>query len=178
MNWKSVGFFLIAVCAAISPGVAQNDPFLAEFLERWEGSKRYLLAIADAMPAEKYDFRPSPEEMTFAEQVMHIAVTVEWHIASRFEGLNTPYRTKEYQASGLDKEAIKNVLVREMDRAAERIRNFDPGRLTDTNRYGEFTRTSRQFLMLAADHIAHHRGQLVVYLRMNGIQPPNYILYQ
>ncbi|EON78938.1 hypothetical protein ADIS_0531 [Lunatimonas lonarensis] len=178
MNRNSLAFFMTAFCLMALSVHAQSDPFVEEFLERWDGSKRYLVAMADAMPAERYDFRPSEEEMTFAEQLMHIAVTVEWHIASRFEGLNTPYRVKEYQAAGLDKEAIKAVLVREMDKAAERIRNADPARLSETNSYGELQRTGRQFLLLAADHIAHHRGQLVVYLRMNAIKPPNYILYQ
>lgn len=178
MKWKSKTFVLVAVFWATCSVQAQSDPFLREFLERWEGSKQYMLALAKAMPEENYNFRPTSEEMSFGEQLMHIAVTVEWHVFSRFEGLNTPYRTPDYRAEGLSKEEIIAVVEKEMDKAAEHIAQFDPIRLSETNQYGEMRRTSRQFLLLAADHIAHHRGQLVVYLRMNDINPPNYILYQ
>ncbi|WP_209330541.1 DinB family protein [Lunatimonas salinarum] len=178
MKWKTKTFLLAVALLAASHLQAQSDPFMKEFLERWEGSKRYMLTIAEALPEEHYDFRPTPDEMSFAEQLMHIAVTVEWHIFSRFEGLNTPYRTKDYQAGGMTKKEIIEVLEKEMDKAAGHIAQFDPSRLGEINQYGQLRRTGRQFLLLAADHIAHHRGQLVVYLRMNGIKPPNYILYQ
>ncbi|MCC5937037.1 MAG: DinB family protein [Lunatimonas sp.] len=178
MKRKTKTFFIGMFFWVVSGAYAQSDPFLSEFLERWEGSKQYMLAIASEMPEELYGFRPTSEEMSFAEQLMHIAVTIEWHIFSRFDRQNTPYRVQEYRAEGLSKQEIINVLEKEMDKAAAHIAQFDPSRLIEHNQYGELRRTSRQFLLLAADHIAHHRGQLVVYLRMNGIKPPNYILYQ
>jgi hypothetical protein len=45
-----------------------------EFIEDWKISKQFTLEVADAMPAESYDFKPNPEEMTFGEQLVHIAV--------------------------------------------------------------------------------------------------------
>nr|WP_262481137.1 DinB family protein [Algibacter pectinivorans] len=39
-------------------------------------------------------------------------------------------------------------------------------------------RTKRQILLLLADHITHHRGQMLVYMRLKGIKPPRYVLYQ
>ena len=35
--------------------------------------------------------------------------------------------------------------------------------------------TRRRILMLMTDHVTHHRGQLVVYLRMKNVEPPKYI---
>ena len=53
-----------ALCAA-SASLAQ-DTFLEDFSKKWENAKEYTLEFAKAMPADKYDFKPADEEMTFA----------------------------------------------------------------------------------------------------------------
>ena len=48
----------------------------------------------------------------------------------------------------------------------------------DLNEKVEFiagTMTRRRILLLMTDHLTHHRGQLVVYLRMKGVEPPKYV---
>ena len=40
----------------------------------WQISKQFTLDVANAMPADSYTYRPNPEEMTFGEQIIHIAV--------------------------------------------------------------------------------------------------------
>jgi uncharacterized damage-inducible protein DinB len=97
---------------------------------------------------------------------------------SRFDGQNTPFRADDYLAEGKSKQEIIKTVIDEFDKAAELITGFDPNRLEETGSYAHFTRTSRQFLLLLADHVSHHRGQMLVYLRMKGITPPNYIDYQ
>jgi hypothetical protein len=44
-----------------------------EFVHDWQISKQFTIEVAKAMPADLYDFKPNPDEMTFAEQMMHIA---------------------------------------------------------------------------------------------------------
>jgi len=51
---------------------AEND-FKALFAKHWQISKEFTLAVAEAMPAESYDFKPNPEEMSFGELMIHIA---------------------------------------------------------------------------------------------------------
>jgi len=47
---------------------------MSEFAEDWKISRQFTLDVANAMPADSYSFKPSPEEMTFGEQMIHIAV--------------------------------------------------------------------------------------------------------
>jgi hypothetical protein len=54
---------------SIQPGL----PATAQAVPHGEGAKQFTLDVANAMPAEFYDFRPSAEEMTFGEQMAHIA---------------------------------------------------------------------------------------------------------
>lgn len=178
MNKYLFHLLIVLFIAPLPPSFPQDDPFLRDFLKRWQSSKEYMVAVAEAMPEDAYGFKPVEEEMSFAEQLMHIAVVIEWHTFSRFGGLDTPFRSEEYRPDGLSKEEVIRAMVVEFDKAANFIKNFDANRLDETNTYAQFTRTRRQFLMLLADHITHHRGQLLVYLRLNEIKPPNYIQFQ
>src|SRR6202521_6252869 len=63
--------FLAGMAAAAS-GPVEND-FKALFAKHWQISKEFTLAVAEAMPAEYYNFKPNPEEMSFGELMSHIA---------------------------------------------------------------------------------------------------------
>ena len=158
--------------------LAQQDSFLKEYLERWETSRQYMLSVAEAMPESEYNFKPTPEEMTFAEQLMHIAVVIDWHGFSKADGQEYPPHWEEFKVEDRSKKEMIEMVNREFERTAKLIANFDPNRLAETGSYGKFTRTRRQFLMLMADHVTHHRAQMLVYLRLKGIIPPKYVEFQ
>jgi uncharacterized damage-inducible protein DinB len=73
---------------------------------------------------------------------------------------------------------MMEITNREFERAAKLVTSFEPARLGETGSYNKFTRTRRQFLMLMADHVTHHRAQMLVYLRLKGIVPPKYVEFQ
>jgi uncharacterized damage-inducible protein DinB len=176
---KSKLFWLFLMCILVPIKVfPQEDAFIEDFLERWDNSKKYLIDLAEAMPEEAYHTKPYPEAMTFAEQLMHIAVVVDWHAFSKFDGREIGLRWEDFTIDGKSKEELISITEKEFERARQLIATFDPKRLEEKGEYAQFTRSRRQFLLLLADHVSHHRGQLVVYLRLRGIEPPNYINYQ
>ena len=79
-------FIATFICVGTISAVAQKDNFLKEYLERWEHSRTYLIALAEAMPESNYDYKPTPPEMTFAEQLMHIAEAMDWHAQTQITG--------------------------------------------------------------------------------------------
>ena len=64
------------------------------------------------------------------------------------------------------------------DETIKLIKQFDTTHLDDELDYFGLNRTKRQFFLLLADHITHHRGQMLVYMRLNGLVPPRYVLFQ
>jgi hypothetical protein len=73
-------FVLLVVLILVGATLAQTAKIssvleLPEFVRDWQISKQFTIDVANAMPAELYDFRPNPEEMTFGEQMLHIAVS-------------------------------------------------------------------------------------------------------
>ena len=67
----------IIVVAPAPPVLAQSPApasIQAEMLKDWTGLKDTLMKIADEMPAEGYNFKPTPPQETFGRRVVHIAV--------------------------------------------------------------------------------------------------------
>ena len=75
---KQCARLVFVVLLIVSGALAQTSPLrsvldMEEFVHDWTISKQFTLDVANAMPAELYSFKPNPEEMTFGEQIVHIA---------------------------------------------------------------------------------------------------------
>ena len=68
---------LATFAVAAVPGSAQTSSFALQFrdgfLKHWEVERGYTLAVAEAMPAEHYNFKPNPVQRSFGEQLIHLA---------------------------------------------------------------------------------------------------------
>ena len=59
--------------------------------------------------------------------------------------------------------------------AAVIIRNATPETFSDEVTFFSGPKSKLQIMNLMQDHVSHHRGQLVVYLNLNEIEPPRYV---
>jgi uncharacterized damage-inducible protein DinB len=148
-----------------------NDSLVAQLSRKWIHAKAYTLKIAELMPAELYDFKPAPEEMSFKEQLLHTAQNMQGLSASFLVTANQPHLKKEAK----DKAAVLQILADSYDMALAAHQNLTAKQLEETVPFFAGPLTRRQILLLLHDHQAHHVGQLVVYLRLKGIKPPAYI---
>jgi len=158
-------------------GFSQKDNFLKEYLERWKNSQKYLIAVSEAMPEGNYGFKPMPQEKSFAEQLMHIALAVDWHAQTLIGGKKQKPETY-FSVNNKTKKEIIEVVNTTFNEATQLIENFEPAHYEDTLTYNVFKRTKRQIFLLLSDHVTHHRAQMLVYMRLNNIVPPEYIMYQ
>lgn len=159
---------------------AQKSDFIKDYIERLENSKTYLLLVAKVMPEEKYTFKASPESMNFAEHLMHIGWAMDWHSLSLLGGRKARDWDTDTELK-VDKKSKKEMIAtisKTFDDTIEFIKKFDTSKLNDKLDYLGLNRTKRQILLLLTDHITHHRAQMLVYLRLNGLKPPRYILHQ
>jgi len=151
-------------------GNAQNT-FISDFKAKWQNAKEYTLEFARAMPPEKYDYAPVPEEMTFGRQLVHICGNMIW-LSSAF--LDAPPFGKDVDQPSEKKEDVIELLEESFDYASQAIDHFPDSKLEDIVEFFAGPMTKRHVFLLMTDHVTHHRGQLVVYLRLNGIKPPSY----
>lgn len=163
-----------------SPLFAQQNNYIEEYLERLENSRKYLILVAETMPEEKYEFKATPESKSFAENLMHIGWAMDWHSQSLLGGREPrDWRTDtELRPSDKSKKEMIAKIDETFDKTIKLITEFDVAKLEEELDYFGLNRTKRQILMLLSDHITHHRAQMLVSLRLNGLVPPKYVEYQ
>lgn len=171
---------IILLSSAPSTLFAQQDSFINDYLERLENSRKYLILVAETMPEDNYDFRASPESLTFAENLMHIGFAIDWHSQSLLGGRKSrDWKTDTiFKVDNKSKDEMIARIDKTFDETILLIKQFDTTQFDDELDYFGLRRTKRQIFLLLADHIAHHRGQMLVYMRLNGLVPPRYVLFQ
>lgn len=152
--------------------VSAQKEVVNAFVEKWDNSKVYLLKMAESMPEDKFDFKPTDREMTFKEQVMHILDNMDWLSTTHFS--NGDYKKKDRTAI-VTKQQIVDEIGRSFDEAKIRVENNKETDLGKKVAFFAGEKTKLQILNLLQDHVTHHRGQLIVYLNLNQIKPPAYV---
>jgi len=171
---------ILLFSSVTSPIFAQQHNFIKDYLERLENSRTYLILVAETVPADKFNFKASPESLTFAENLMHIGFAIDWHSQSLLGGrASRDWNTDTiFKVANRSKEEMIATIDKTFEEAIQLIKQFDPTQLDEELDYFGLTRTKRQIFFLLADHITHHRGQMLVYMRLNGLVPPRYVLFQ
>ncbi|MDY7393971.1 DinB family protein [Aureibaculum sp. 2210JD6-5] len=157
------------------------------YLTTLNGSKTYTLQIAEAMPSDKYDFRPTDSVRSFGEQMAHIAMSSKFLVDMFVKGEPMPSQedfaaaAKMEKEMGASKEACIKALTEAYDLIAATYENMSDDQLAETfvvafdPKQPSFPKEKAfQFI---SEHNAHHRGQALVALRMQGIKSPDYKLY-
>ena len=154
-------------------GQLTEEAFLNAHISKLKNAQAYTLKVARSMPAGKYDYKPSPEEMLFSRQLLHISETLCWLTSSYLTSNKNPLTAAEGKLTS--KEEIIAVVTKAYDFAIDALQNFAPNTLTDRVQFFAGPLNKLQIINLVQDHQTHHRGQLMVYLRLNGIKPPEYV---
>ncbi|HLW54235.1 MAG TPA: DinB family protein [Candidatus Angelobacter sp.] len=142
----------------------------------WKSMEQDFTSLADAMPEDKWSFRPAQGEFkdarSFGEQVKHVACANEaW--AKQMAGEKPPARCDLGGPNPAKTKAEIMAYLRASfamvdsaiaDTSADNLLHPNPGQYWGPNRLSALTAT--------VWHISDHYGQLVVYVRMNGIVPP------
>ena len=180
MKHTLITLTLILFSTTTSPLFAQQNSFIKDYLERLENSRKYLILVAETMPEDKYDFKASPESLTFAENLLHIGYAADWHSQSLLGGrASRDWKTDTiFKVANKSKKEMIALINTTFDATIKLITQFDTTKLDDELDYFGLNRTKRQILLLLADHITHHRAQMLVYMRLNGLVPPRYVLFQ
>ncbi|MGE5645211.1 MAG: DinB family protein [Acidobacteriota bacterium] len=158
---RLLGTLIVLAIPALSAG-----PNLAK---HWKTSKEYTIAVAEKMPEQGYDFRPNAAQMTFAQQLVHIAEANGFFI-STLTGAKSPVAKPEK----LDKASVIKMLNDSFDWDIKSIEGLTPEQLSKQVKLEGGMMSGLEAILLAMDHTTHHRGQCIVYLRARDIAPPDY----
>jgi uncharacterized damage-inducible protein DinB len=168
----TIFFLVITLVFSITCKAQLNDSLLNQLAAKWKNAKTYALKVAELMPEEQYNFKPVPDEMTFGEQLLHIAQNMNWLSSTYLLGSK---QNSKSDVKGLSKQSIINTLGAAYDSALAVHYQLSAKQLDDIVPFFAGPKSRRQILILMHDHQTHHLGQLIVYLRLKGIKPPDYV---
>lgn len=170
----------VAFCMLLAglPGLssaAQTAPAIGRSLDAWvTRAESQIVPAAEAMPEDRYSFAPTAGEFrgvrTFAEQVKHLAAN-NYRVAAllRHQTPTSDQSSETGSDSARTKAEIVGYLKGSFAALHRAVTPIDAANATEP------ITKSEDRLALAVDAVAHsfdHYGQIVEYLRMNGIVPP------
>jgi uncharacterized damage-inducible protein DinB len=139
----------------------------------FSGQAEEVISAAEAMPADKYNFAPTDGEFkgvrTFAGQVAHIA-EAQYFFFGGF-GIKPPVDS-EAIAKLTNKDEVVKALKDSYAFAQQAVKTITPGNAFEKIAAVDGTDTRASIAALCLAHTNDHYGQMVVYLRLNGIIPP------
>lgn len=171
---KTIFIFALLIS---TPGFTQNstiDNLVADF----ERNKVMTLTYIDAMPEDQFGFKPTEGVRTFAEQMLHLAQgTIR--LSANGSGEVPVYADKniEKEAAFQSKTEVRRIVTESFDFVIAGLQNMDAGTLDEAVIRGPFNVSRIGWIQKASEHMAHHRGQCAIYLRLKGITPPEYKLF-
>jgi uncharacterized damage-inducible protein DinB len=162
---------VVAAVAGSSLFAQTTSPGLAkELVATWDRATTDIIDVAEAMPEDRYDFKPTPEVQTFGDQLVHVAGVVQRFIDTA-KGVKSeagqPHKT-------MTKAEVVGLLKQTFQAGKENFVSLTDAQLLEPVKFpfGDRMVTRYGFWMGPIYQLANHYGQLVVYLRLNNIVPP------
>jgi len=162
---------LIMVCWIQPLQAQESNNFKNQFSRHFDYASR-VLSLAEAMPADKYSWRPEEGVMSVEEVYTHIARYNFYYLESSL-GIPAPDDVNMEDIESITgKENVVAILKRSIKHVKAAMKEMPVSKLQDeTQMYGN-TVNGQAVLMQLITHKSEHVGQSIAYARMNGIVPP------
>jgi uncharacterized damage-inducible protein DinB len=155
--------------AAVKPAVSPSQAVL----ETWNDVARKIIAMAEDFPEDKYDFKPTPAQRSFAEQLLH-AANANYFFTNPAMGKPMPAEEDPKRDQFKSKaEVVAFVKKAYADGAAAIKAKGDKGMndlLVDPFAHQQVRVYDMAYGFI--EHSGEHYGQLAVYYRVAGLVPP------
>jgi uncharacterized damage-inducible protein DinB len=163
-----IGRIALALIAfAGLPAFGQND-VKAMVLKHLRTSRDFTLKVADQMPEADYGFKLTPPQMSFAEQMVHIAQD-QAEFLTPFAG----QRADPGKPASMSKKDVMAYVRQTFDSTIDKVSKLTQAQIDRTYNLGG-SMTGLELLMFLLDHTTHHRASAEMYLRAKGITPAEY----
>jgi uncharacterized damage-inducible protein DinB len=155
---------------APSTAGAQTASLRAELLKDWTELKPVMMAIASAMPEDKFTYKSTPAQRDYGQQIMHVATGNMLYL--RFFGGKTA--APAFNRTATSKADVLQALAASFDFGEALIREQTDQSMLQIIQTNQFLGPSSKarVIYFLIGHTWDIYGQMAVYLRLNGIVPP------
>jgi uncharacterized damage-inducible protein DinB len=181
---KAATFLIILMLLFTSKIYAQSlteENIKSQMIKDWERAKIYTVDYLNTMPADKYSFKAVDSLRSFAQQMLHLAAGNCFLMSNATEKKTPSWFGSdiEHSATAQNKDSVMYYVTSSYDYCMNAVTN------TDINKWGEkkkmfntFEETRFALMNKTFEHQSHHSGQTTIYIRLQGIRPPQERLFQ
>jgi uncharacterized damage-inducible protein DinB len=165
-----VAVFLCAVAASAQQAAGPSANSITDAARKLETTMaKNIQAGAETMPADKYDFRPTPGQNTFGHLVGHM-ITANYFLCSTIAGLDAPKFNRPQDSD--TKDSLTAELKSSFDFCADSLAKVQDSDLSQAVHMGPPGSTRGSILVTFAQDYGDHYAQESAYLRAAGLLPP------
>ncbi|QQS35824.1 MAG: DinB family protein [Ignavibacteriales bacterium] len=168
---------LLAVTLFVVTGFNSNPPspvFVDEYIGQLKFIESRVLQLEEAVPQDKYSYRPAEGVRSVSEVYLHIAQANYLFVALSGgklpEGLEMDQ--KKYEMQTMDKAKIAELIKTSFAFATEYVKKLNEEDLNKEIEAFGMKFSVRNFMVTMLSHTHEHLGQAIAYARINGVTPP------
>jgi hypothetical protein len=161
---------LAASAAAQKTSAPTKNPVSTALRDILPGRQKNTVAAVEAMAADKFNYKPTADQMTFGHLVTHMAETNDL-LCSKAAAIPAP-RVEELKDTD-SKDKLVAALKASFDFCSEALAKMDDSKLAETTEGFTGNQVTRAWISLVlAGAWADHYAEAAMYLRLNGVLPP------
>jgi hypothetical protein len=155
----------------MSPAAATKDPVATSVRMLWPRSQKNILGAIEAMPGDKFAFKPTSEQMSFGHLVTHI-IESNYFLCAKAADVPEPKAESAKETDSKDK--LLAAAKASFDFCSESLAKMDDSKLGDSVELFGGRQFPRAMAALGlASGWADHYAAAAMYLRLNNILPPS-----
>jgi len=179
MSRKSVAFATAFLFLIIALPIAADEPapkaassLQSSVISELDEVEKKIVALAEAVPQEKYAWRPAEGVRSVSEAFMHVAQGN--YFLATFGGTPPPagLDLMKYDKAATDKKEVIAAIHASYDHLRKFTQGVSEADLAKEIDFFGKKKTLRDILLLTLEHSHEHLGQSIAYARMNGVKPP------
>jgi len=162
---------LVLAAASVCAFAQDANPVVTSAKEIFQRQSGFMVAAAEQMPAEKYGYRPTPEQWTFGKIVAHV-IQGNFGVCGMLSGDGPGQGPAVTETT--PKDQLIPVLKQSFDTCQKALEGLQDSSLGATITYFRGAKKPRaRALLELTDDLEDHYSQMASYLRLNGMLPPS-----
>jgi len=166
-TWLSLA---VAAPAAQTTPAPTKNPVSTALRDILTGRQKKTVVAVETMPADKFNYKPSAEQRTFGQLVVHMAET-NYLLCSKATAVSSP-KVEDVKDSD-SKDKLVAALKASFDFCSDALAKMDDSKLTETTEGFGGKQVTRAWLsLILAGAWDDHYAETAMYLRLNSVLPP------
>ena len=170
----------VFLSTSINAQPLSTEQIRTQMVDDWQRAKAYTMEYLNTMPADKYGFLPvDTVKRSFAQQMLHLSGGNVFLMATATNAKPPEHFgfDLEQRPGAQSKDSVMYYVTTSYDFCISSVQSSDMSKWGEPVEIFGFKTTRFGLMNKTFEHQTHHRGQTTIYIRLQGIKPPQEKLF-